>query len=72
VHELNVNCVVVEFVCQNMKLMMNKVVVVELLMNSCSNVVVVILTYVVVILTYVVVELMHWVSRIGDEGCCCC
>jgi hypothetical protein len=39
-----------------MKLMMNEVVVVELLMKSCSNVVV------VVVLTWVVDELMHWVS----------
>jgi hypothetical protein len=37
---------------------MNKVVVIKLLMNSCSNV--------VVVMTYVVVELMHWVSRIGE------
>jgi hypothetical protein len=42
-------------ICFCMKLMMNEVVVVELLMNSCSNVV-------VVMLTYVVVELMHRVS----------
>jgi hypothetical protein len=41
--------------CFCVKLMMNEVVVVELWMNSCSNVV-------VVILTYVIVELMQWVS----------
>ena len=39
-----------------MKLMMNNVVVVRLMMNSCSNVVV------AVVLTCVVDELMHWVS----------
>ena len=43
-------------ICFCMKLMMNEVVVVELLMNSCSNVVV------VVVLTCVVDELMQWVS----------
>ena len=42
-------------ICFCMKLMMNEVVVVELLMNSCSNVV-------VVVLTCVVDELMQWVS----------
>jgi hypothetical protein len=42
-------------ICFCMKLMMNEVVVVELWMKSCSNVV-------VVILAYVVVELMQWVS----------
>jgi hypothetical protein len=40
--------------CFCAKLIMNEVVVVELLMNLCSNVV-------VVILTCVVDELMHWV-----------
>jgi hypothetical protein len=46
------------------ELMMNDVVVVELWINSCSNVVV------VVVVRYVVVGLMHWVSWmwwIGDE-----
>jgi hypothetical protein len=38
-----------------MNLMMNNVVVVRLMMNSCSNVV-------VGVLTCVVDELMHWVS----------
>ena len=42
-------------ICFCMKLMINEVVVVELLMNSCSNVV-------VVVLTCVVDELIHWVS----------
>jgi hypothetical protein len=42
-----------------MKLMMNNVVVVRLMMNSCSNVV-------VVYLTCVVDELMHWVSWFGE------
>jgi hypothetical protein len=37
------------------KLMMNNVVVVRLMKNSCSNVV-------VVVLTCVVDELIHWVS----------
>lgn len=41
--------------CSCGKLMMNDVVVVELGMNTCSNVV-------VVVVRYVVVELMHWVS----------
>ena len=38
-----------------MKLRMNNVVVARLMMNSCSNVI-------VVVVRYVVVELMHWVS----------
>jgi hypothetical protein len=40
--------------CSWVKLMMNDVVVVRMMMNSCSNV--------VVVLTCVVDELMHWVS----------
>jgi hypothetical protein len=42
-------------ICFCMKLMINEVVVVELLMSSCSNVV-------VVVLTCVVDKLMQWVS----------
>jgi hypothetical protein len=49
-------------ICFCMKLMMNEIVVVELLMNSCPNVV-------VVILTYVVVELKHWVIIIIELWC---
>jgi hypothetical protein len=47
--------VYMNMICFGVNLMMNEVVAVELLMNSCSNVV-------VVVLTYVVVELMQWVS----------
>jgi hypothetical protein len=54
--------VYMNMMCFCMKLMMNGVVVVELWMSSCSNVV-------VVILAYVVVELMHWVWIM--LSCCC-
>jgi hypothetical protein len=47
--------VYMNMMCFCVKMMMNDVVVVRLRMNSCSSVV-------VVILTYVVVELTHWVS----------
>ena len=47
--------VYMNMMCFCVKLMMNEVVVVELLMKSCSSVV-------VVVLTCFVDELMHWVS----------
>ena len=56
-------CIVVGALCSWASLMRIEVVVLNCAMNLCSNVV-------VVILTYVVVELMQWVSLkwwIGDE-----